>query len=158
MNIALTIGLSAPRSAPVIGVLVVPLYNVQLSTTAAMISASRDCCAGVVGGFGYLPGAIVGGLLLGVVENIASMVLPSHVQGLRVLRAADPVHAVPPVRHSRAHRKDFVGGRDHGYEKDAIPGKSIADVARYSSLPPCYCRSPCNWLLQVLHQPDGAGA
>ena len=43
---------------------------------ATMISL-KGFCSGVVGGFGYLPGAIVGGLLMGIVENIASMVLPS---------------------------------------------------------------------------------
>lgn len=32
---------------------------------------------GGFGGFGYLPGAILGGLCIGIVENIASMVLPS---------------------------------------------------------------------------------
>ena len=33
--------------------------------------------AGVIGGFGYLPGAIIGGLVIGIVENLASMVFPS---------------------------------------------------------------------------------
>ena len=37
----------------------------------------KGFCSGVVGGFGYLPGAILGGLLMGVVENFASMILPS---------------------------------------------------------------------------------
>ena len=74
LNIALTIGLSA-TICTVIGILVVPLFNVH-STMATMISL-KGFCSGVVGGFGYLPGAIVGGLLMGIVENIASMVLPS---------------------------------------------------------------------------------
>ena len=37
----------------------------------------KGLCAGVIGGFGYLPGAIVGGMVLGIVENLASMILPS---------------------------------------------------------------------------------
>ena len=74
MNIAFTIGLSAAICTS-IGVLIVPLYNVQLSMTGMI--GLKGLCAGVIGGFGYLPGAIVGGLVLGVVENMASMVLPS---------------------------------------------------------------------------------
>ena len=31
----------------------------------------------LLGGFGYMPGCIAGGLVLGIVENIASMILPS---------------------------------------------------------------------------------
>ena len=41
------------------------------------LPAPVDEIMGVLGGFGYLPGAIVGGLVIGVVEGLASMVLPS---------------------------------------------------------------------------------
>ena len=37
----------------------------------------KGFAAGVLGGFGYMPGCIAGGLVLGIVENIASMILPS---------------------------------------------------------------------------------
>lgn len=74
LNIALTVGLSA-TICTVIGILVVPLFNVH-PIMATMISL-KGFCSGVVGGFGYLPGAIAGGLLMGVIENFASMVLPS---------------------------------------------------------------------------------
>ena len=58
-----------------IGILVVPLYNVS-STMSNMIGL-KGFAAGVLGGFGYMPGCIAGGLVLCIVENIASMILPS---------------------------------------------------------------------------------
>lgn len=58
-----------------IGLLVSPLLNIT-TTTSNMIGL-KGFAAGVIGGFGYLPGAILGGLCIGIVENIASMVLPS---------------------------------------------------------------------------------
>ena len=42
--------------------------------------------AAVVGGFGSLPGAIVGGLIIGVVEALAGFYLPRGLQGHRGLR------------------------------------------------------------------------
>ncbi len=74
MNIALTVGISA-SICTVIGILIVPLFNVH-ATMSSMIGL-KGFCAGVVGGFGYLPGAILGGLLMGIVENFGSMILPS---------------------------------------------------------------------------------
>ena len=74
MNMAFTVGLSA-AICTTIGILIVPLFNVH-PTMSSMIGL-KGFCAGVVGGFGYLPGAILGGLLMGIVENFGSMVLPS---------------------------------------------------------------------------------
>lgn len=58
-----------------IGLLVSPLLNI--TTTMSKMIGLKGFAAGVIGGFGYLPGAILGGLCIGIVENIASMVLPS---------------------------------------------------------------------------------
>ncbi len=58
-----------------IGLLVSPLLNI--STTMSGMIGLKGFAAGVIGGFGYLPGAIVGGLVIGIIENLASMVLPS---------------------------------------------------------------------------------
>lgn len=58
-----------------IGVLVSPLLNI--STTMSNMIGLKGFAAGVIGGFGYLPGAIIGGLVIGVVENFASMIFPS---------------------------------------------------------------------------------
>lgn len=74
LNIAFTVGLSAVICS-CIGILVIPLFNVDLSMSAMI--GLKGFSAGVIGGFGYLPGAIAGGLLMGVVENIGSMVFPS---------------------------------------------------------------------------------
>ena len=53
-----------------IGLLVSPLLNI--STTMSNMIGLKGFAAGVIGGFGYLPGAIIG-----IIENLASMVLPS---------------------------------------------------------------------------------
>ena len=58
-----------------IGLLVSPLLNI--TTTMSNMIGLKGFAAGVIGGFGYLPGAILGGLCIGIVDNIASMVLPS---------------------------------------------------------------------------------
>lgn len=73
-NMAITIAISSVICC-CIGILIVPLYNVN-PTMSNMIGL-KGFASGVLGGFGYLPGCIVGGLVLGIVENIASMVLPS---------------------------------------------------------------------------------
>ena len=50
-----------------IGILVSPLLNI--STTMSNMIGLKGFAAGVIGGFGYLPGAIVGGLVIGIVEE-----------------------------------------------------------------------------------------
>ena len=74
LNIAFTIGLSAVVCS-IIGMLVVPLFNVDMSMSGMI--GLKGFSSGVIGGFGYLPGAILGGILMGIVENIGSMVFPS---------------------------------------------------------------------------------
>mgnify|MGYP001861334349 FL=1 len=73
-NIALTVGISALICAT-IGILVVPIFNVELQMSSMI--GLKGFASGVIGGFGYLPGAIVGGILLGVVEIFGSMLIPS---------------------------------------------------------------------------------
>ena len=58
-----------------IGILVSPLLNI-ITTMSNMIGL-KGFASGVIGGFGYLPGAIIGGIVIGIVENLASMALPS---------------------------------------------------------------------------------
>ncbi len=65
----------------VAGVLVAPV--VFLSTKMGLVVISGFTAA-VLGGFGSMPGAVLGGMLLGVIENLAPLYLPS---GIR--------HAVP---------------------------------------------------------------
>lgn len=73
-NINLTVALSAVICG-IIGVLIAPLFNV--STTMAGATALKGFCAGVVGGFGSYPGAIVGGLLIGLMEQLGIMFFPA---------------------------------------------------------------------------------
>ena len=67
-NMAITIAISTVICC-CIGILVVPLYNVS-STMSNMIGL-KGFAAGVLGGFGYMPGCIAGGLVLGIVENLS---------------------------------------------------------------------------------------
>lgn len=73
-NMVITIAISFVICS-IIGVMVTPLYSVN-QTMASMISL-KGFAAGVIGGFGSLPGAIVGGMIIGVMENIGGMIFPS---------------------------------------------------------------------------------
>ena len=55
--------------------LIIPLFNIDVNM-ASMIGL-KGFSAGVIGGFGYMPGAILGGLIIGVVENLSVAVLPA---------------------------------------------------------------------------------
>lgn len=73
-NINLTIALSAVICAT-IGILVIPLFTIDFSI-ANMIGL-KGFASGVVGGFGYLPGAIAGGVVIGIMENLSTLVIPT---------------------------------------------------------------------------------
>ena len=40
-------------------------------------SATKGFCAGVIGGFGSYPGAIIGGILIGLIEQFGIIFIPS---------------------------------------------------------------------------------
>jgi len=61
----------------VAGVLVAPV--VFLSSTMGLI-VINGFTAAVIGGFGSMPGAVVGGMFLGVLENLAPLYLPSGIR------------------------------------------------------------------------------
>jgi branched-chain amino acid transport system permease protein len=61
----------------VAGVLIAPV--VFLSTKMGLIVISGFTAA-VLGGFGSMPGAVLGGMLLGVLENLAPLYLPSGIR------------------------------------------------------------------------------
>ena len=73
-NINITIALSAVICS-IIGMLVISLFSVSL-TMSSMIGL-KGFAAGVVGGFGSYPGAIIGGIVIGVVENLSTLVIPT---------------------------------------------------------------------------------
>src|SRR4029453_6766024 len=50
-----------------------------LSTKMGLI-AINGFTGGVLGGFGSMPGAVVGGMLLGVIENLAPLYLPTGIR------------------------------------------------------------------------------
>jgi branched-chain amino acid transport system permease protein len=61
----------------VAGVLVAPV--IFLSSKMGLI-VINGFTAAVIGGFGSMPGAVVGGMLLGVIENLAPLYLPSGIR------------------------------------------------------------------------------
>ena len=63
---AITMGISAVICA-IIGILIIPLFQLKGDMTGMI--GLKGFAAGVVGGFGYLPGGIVGGILIGVLES-----------------------------------------------------------------------------------------
>ena len=63
----ITVAMSACVCA-IIGMLIIPLYNVDLSMSGTIATKGFMSC--VVGGYGTIPGAIVGGLFLGIIENL----------------------------------------------------------------------------------------
>ena len=73
-NIRITGAISAVICM-IIGFMVIPLYNVSLNM-ASMIGL-KGFASGVVGGFGYLPGCIVGGIIVGLIESMSAFVIPS---------------------------------------------------------------------------------
>ena len=71
-SIMITIAISAVICT-IIGVLVVQLYSINVSMSNMI--GLKGYAAGIIGGFGYLPGAVIGGLLIGIVENLSTVVI-----------------------------------------------------------------------------------
>lgn len=61
----------------VAGVLVAPVIFLSSKMGLLVINGFT---AAVIGGFGSMPGAVVGGMVLGVIENLAPLYLPSSVR------------------------------------------------------------------------------
>jgi branched-chain amino acid transport system permease protein len=59
------------------GVLIAPV--IFLSSKMGLV-AINGFTAAVLGGFGSMPGAVLGGMLLGVIENLAPLYLPSDIK------------------------------------------------------------------------------
>lgn len=66
-NISITVAISS-MICGLIGIFIIPVFSVS-HTMAGMI-ALKGFAAGIVGGFGSYSGAIVGGLILGIFENL----------------------------------------------------------------------------------------
>ena len=76
LMISLIFGVACAIAAAA-GVLIGPMQSVQVEMGYLMLM--KAFAAAVVGGFGSLPGAIVGGLLVGIFENLgAAYISGSH--------------------------------------------------------------------------------
>lgn len=73
-SINMTVAISAVLCG-IIGILATPLFNI--STGMAASAALKGFCAGVIGGFGSYPGAIIGGILIGLLEQFGTLLFPT---------------------------------------------------------------------------------
>lgn len=73
-SIIFTIALSA-MVCTLIGILITPLFTIDLSLTSMI--GLKGFAAGVIGGFGNLAGTILGGVVIGIVENMSTLILPA---------------------------------------------------------------------------------
>ena len=96
---ALTFLINAPLVA-LASLLVTPIYLAKFSSGEALGQAAF--AAAIVGGFNQVRGAIVGGLLIGVVDNLAAAYVSTQYRAAVPLVAADR-------RHPVSARKDCSG-------------------------------------------------
>ena len=66
-------------AATLMGINVTQNINITIALSAVICSmiGLKGFAAGVVGGFGSYPGAIIGGIVIGVVENLSTLVIPT---------------------------------------------------------------------------------
>ena len=103
--------------AALAGLLLAPITFVHVNMGFIGLKAFP---AAVVGGFGSLPGAIVGGLIIGVVEALSGFYLP---EGFKDVAAYVVVLIMLAVQTERAVRRD-----------DAQEGMSVSAVKRTSPM------------------------
>ena len=111
-NIAITVAISSVICG-VIGILVIPLLSV--SHTMASVISLKGFAAGVVGGFGSYTGALVGGLLIGILENLYLAVGPSAYKDVVAFIVLILILMLKPAgimikSERRAHRKTLGKG------------------------------------------------
>ena len=78
INVTRSINMTVAMSAALcglIGILCAPLYNVSTGMVSA--AALKGFCAGVIGGFGNYYGAIIGGILIGLLEQFGVLFFPT---------------------------------------------------------------------------------
>lgn len=74
-SISITTGISSVICG-IIGILVIPLFQISLSMAGTI--GLKGWAAGIVGGFGYIPGTILGGLFIGITESLVILFIPSN--------------------------------------------------------------------------------
>ena len=65
--------------AAVAGILMAPV--VFLSTHMGLV-VINGFAAAILGGWGSIPGSIIGGMLLGIIDNVAPLYLPSQIKNI----------------------------------------------------------------------------
>lgn len=59
--------------AAIVGILIIPLFDLSMGMTNMV--GLKGFASAVVGGFGFLPGALAGGIIIGIVENFGGMLI-----------------------------------------------------------------------------------
>ena len=62
--------------AAIVGMLIIPLFDLSLSMTSMV--GLKGFAAAVTGGFGFLPGALAGGILIGLLENFGGLLISAQ--------------------------------------------------------------------------------
>jgi branched-chain amino acid transport system permease protein len=78
INVSASINITTAISTVIcgiIGIMIIPRY--QISTSMAAMIGLKGWAAGIVGGFGYIPGTILGGVLIGIIEALVILAIPS---------------------------------------------------------------------------------
>jgi len=60
----------------IVGILIIPLFDLSLSMTSMV--GLKGFAAAVTGGFGFLPGALAGGILIGLLENFGGLLISAQ--------------------------------------------------------------------------------
>ena len=116
-------------------VLITPIYLAKF-TNGEWLGLSAFIAA-IVGGFNQVRGAIVGGLMLGVVDNFAAAYISAQYRGASAA-AADPRHPVPSAGPARPAR----GAHGMSRRRKLVAGVALAARRRASCSPRRSCFKP----------------
>ena len=119
-------GISAGIAATA-GILVAP---VNLIDPLMGFIGIKAFAAAIVGGFGSLPGAIVGGLVIGIAEQFVGLYLPPRdVRGERIRAAPGHAHRAPG-RHLRDYAAQEGLKEQHGEVRSKDPLRAGCEPVR----------------------------
>lgn len=113
-NMIVTITISCVICA-IVGMLTIPLFYITSNMSATI--ANKGFIAAVLGGFGSVPGAVIGGILLGIIENLATIFVDSVYKDvisffvLIIVILIKPTGICGPSKNSLRGRKTKLFGK-----------------------------------------------
>jgi len=115
-NMSITVALSC-IICTVIGILIIPLYTVRTNMVGTI--GLKGFAASIVGSFGSVPGAIIGGILVGLLENFAVMAMPTVYKDITAFALVLVVLMIKPtglLGGSTARRLERIARREQKKE------------------------------------------